>query len=111
MHVMRNEAIGSFGSGAERLFRRLASRYVWRWPVEKTLQYPRHLIAQVMDIGTFEDARELIETIGEEPLRQTLAVAEPGWLSPRSWAYWHYRLHVIAPSEEPPPLPQREYQA
>ena len=91
----------------EALFQRLARRYMWRWSIEKTLSRRRQLVAQVMDIGTFDDATALIEAIGELALLETLTNAEPGWFSPRSWAYWHYRLGSTPTTSEPPPAPRR----
>jgi hypothetical protein len=89
------------------LLRRLARRYMWRWSEQKALDRRQQLVAQVMDIGTFDDATALIEALGEPAFLETLANAEPGWLSPRSWAYWHYRLGVTPADSEPPPAPKR----
>jgi hypothetical protein len=91
----------------EVLLKRLARRYMWRWPEQKALERQQQLVAQVMDIGTFDDANALLLAVGESAFREVLANAEPGWLSPRSWAYWHYRLGLAAVNSEPPDLPRR----
>jgi hypothetical protein len=46
------------------------------------------VIAQVLELGTFEDGQRLRQSLGDGRLAQVLQRAEPGWLSPRSWTYW-----------------------
>jgi hypothetical protein len=60
-----------------------------------------------MDIGDFDDVRLLIEKLGIEPFKETLTRAEPGWFSPRSWTYWHYRCGLTDYRRTAPPLPSR----
>ena len=91
------------------LLYRLAKRYIWRQSPEKTLTRPRELIAQVMNIGDFDDARALLDAVGEEHFKEAILNAQPGWFSARSWNYWHYRLGLIACNTEPPPLPKRTF--
>ena len=64
-------------------------------------------MAQVMDIGTFEDIRDLILLLGDERLRAVLKQAQADWLRPTSWAYWHYRLVLAQTDTDLPPLPER----
>jgi hypothetical protein len=90
----------------ERL-RPFATRYVWWKTAEEALRYPERLVAQVMNIGTFEDLQRLDEIVGEEGLRLALNQAEAGQFNPRSWHYWHYRLGLSRPGEVPP-LPIRK---
>ena len=89
---------------------RMARRYVW-WmaPDEALREHPARLIAQVMDIGTFEDIVALEELLGRGILRDVIAHAQPGWLRPRSWNFWHYRLGITEPGDEPPPPPERRF--
>lgn len=94
-------------SSTNALLERLAKRYIWRWPVEESLRRRDHLVAQVMDIGTWNDVGELLRALGEDEFRRVLALAQPGWFSARSWAYWHYRLRVTDVDRDPPALPQR----
>ena len=67
---------------------------------------PERIIAQVMDIGDYEDVQTLASQLGDEMLRQVLTHAEAGQFSERSWAYWHYRLG-LADLDQIPPLPVR----
>jgi hypothetical protein len=86
---------------------RLAKRYVWWLSAEQALEFPQRLIANIMDMGTFEDIHELVQAVGEEALRQTLANAEAGQFRPRSWSYWQYMLNGLCDGDLPP-LPMRK---
>ncbi len=39
--------------------RRLASRYVWWKTPDEAMQFPRRIMAQVMNMGGFDDMQEL----------------------------------------------------
>ncbi len=88
--------------------KQVASRYVWWKTLDEALRDPNRLIAQVMDIGTFEDIQNLARLLGEERLAGVLRRAEPGWFRPQSWAYWHYRLRLAQATEALPVEPQRQ---
>ena len=80
----------------------LAAKYIWwKTPLE-ALRYPDRVIAQIMDIGDYDDVQKLVGQLSTEYLRQMLIRAEIGQFSPRSWAYWHYRLGLAAPLKVPP---------
>jgi len=89
---------------------RVATRYIWWEKPEKAIRRPIRIIAQVMDIGDYDDVQRLIAALGLEPLREALTQADPGWFSERSWGYWCYRLGLTEPGAPPPPLPQRVFQ-
>src|SRR5882757_6685888 len=84
----------------------LARQYVWWKPAEEAVLYPERIVAQVMDIGDYEDVQRVSDELGEDFLRQVLRQAEIGQFTPRSWAYWHYRLGLAEP-ERVPPMPGR----
>jgi hypothetical protein len=89
---------------------RLAARYVWWKTPEEAIEFPRRVAAQVMNLGTWDDCVVLVETLGEDYLREVLQRAEAGEFSPRSWHYWHYRLGVTEVGVgEVPPMPVRTY--
>lgn len=46
------------------------------------------MIAQVLELGTFEEGQRLRQALGDGRLAQVLQRAEPGWLSPRSLICW-----------------------
>jgi hypothetical protein len=81
---------------------KLAARYVWWAAPETTVDdnLPQ-LIAQAMQLGTWEDAHELLDLVGRDAFVQVLRTPPVGVLSPRSWRFWHRRLDL----GEPPPLP------
>ena len=89
------------------LMHRLASRYVWWKTPDEAMQFPRRVMAQLMNMGDFDDMRELAETVGKDALREVLRQAEAGEFNERSWHYWHYRLG-LAELDKVPPLPHRE---
>jgi hypothetical protein len=93
---------------ATELLLRLAQKYVWWKTPHESLPWPQRIIAQVMDIGEFEDVRQLTEMLGDDQLRDVLAHAEPGQFREQSWEYWHYRLGMAA-SESMPMMPRRTF--
>ena len=72
---------------------RIARRYAWWSEPERTLtdNMPR-LIAQVMEMGTWEDAHTLLDIVGQDAFRSVLRQPPPGVFSPKSWVFWHRRL-------------------
>ncbi len=93
--------------GTIETLRALAARYIWWKSPEEAIATPRRVVAQVMDIGDYDDVQRLAKAVGENTPRDALAEAEPGWFSGGSWAYWHYRLG-LAPADDLPPPPVRK---
>ena len=81
-----------------------AKRYIWWKPPEESLLCRRRVLAQVMNIGTWDDLCRLVEFFSEEELADVLRSAEPGEFAPRSWSFWHCRL-----SGDIPPMPGRAF--
>lgn len=90
----------------ESLLSRLARKYIWWLPSEQAAKMPQRVIAQVMNIGSYDDVQKLVNTTSDEYLREVLAHAEIGQFNERSWSYWHYRLGLAEPGAVPP-LPAR----
>ena len=90
----------------QRLLTCWASRYIWWKTPAEAVQHPERIIAQVMDIGDYDDVRQMMRAFGEEAPRSVVQHAEAGMFSPRSWANWHYRLGLAVPNQVPP-LPRR----
>lgn len=88
------------------LLQKLARKYVWWKTPEEAAVKPDRIVAQVMNIGDYDDVQSLVHQAGVPYLRQVLAHAEAGQFDPRSWTYWHYRLGLSDPGEVPP-LPER----
>jgi hypothetical protein len=85
---------------------RLAKRYIWWKTPEEAIEKPERVVAQVMNIGDYDDVLTLADEVGDEYLQHVLLHAEAGQFNARSWTYWHYRLGV-ARLGEVPPLPTR----
>jgi len=85
---------------------RYSRKYIWWKTPEEAAQMPERVVAQVMDIGDYEDVQDLAETLGDDYLRHVMANAEPGMFSERSWTYWHYRLGLCRPGQVPA-MPRR----
>lgn len=91
----------------DELLRRLARKYIWWKTPDESLAMPRRVMAQVMNIGDYDDVQTLANEVGEEAMRDVLVHAEAGEFNERSWAYWHYRLKMALP-EEVPAMPRRK---
>lgn len=95
------------------LLRRIAKKYVWWKDPDDGSITQRYLVARVMNMGTDEDLLAIEEAFGIDALRDALRNAEAGWFdnwrTVRSWRYWHRRLGLVVPGEDPPPLPKRPF--
>jgi hypothetical protein len=91
---------------ADRLLREMARKYLWWLKPRETAQADA-VIAQVMELGEYGDMLRLEAALGGERLASALRSAGPGRLSPRSWAYWHYRLGLAEPGRAPRPPRRR----
>jgi hypothetical protein len=85
-----------------------ARKYIWWEAPENAVTTPHRIIAQVMNLGTFEDAQALLRAVGEAEFRQALIAARPGEFSERSWHYWHLVLGVTQ-LDAIPPMPVRRF--
>jgi len=94
------------GRPDEELLRDLARKYIWWKSPDQALRTPQRVIAQVMNLGDYNDVQVLASQLGEDALRQVLVHAEAGQFDSRSWTYWHYRLG-LADVGAIPPLPAR----
>ena len=81
-------------------------KYIWWMTAEEAVTMPERVVAQVMNIGDYDDVQALATLAGDDYLRAVLRRAEIGQFTPRSWAYWHYRLGLAAP-DHVPPMPAR----
>ena len=85
-----------------------AGKYVWWKTADEAVQMPERVVAQVMNLGDYEDVQALVNLVGDEYLRDVLRHAEIGQFNARSWHYWHYRLRMAEPGEVPP-MPTRRF--
>lgn len=90
------------------VLKKYAQKYIWWKSPDEAAVMPKRVVAQVMNIGDYEDVQKLADHVGDEYLRDVLEHAEIGQFSERSWTYWHYRLGLSA-IEEVPPLPNQRF--
>ena len=88
------------------ILRPYAKKYVWWKTPDQALKTPERIVAQVMDIGDYDDIQALAQTLGDDYLRYVITHSDAGVFSDRSWTYWHYRLGLSGPGQVPP-LPKR----
>ena len=84
------------------LLTKLASRYVWWKSPEEALAMPARVVAQTMNIGSYEDIQQLALEADDDYLREIVSCAEIGQFNERSWSYWHYRLGLATPEAVSP---------
>lgn len=101
----QNVAVRKLGRDSLSFF---AKKYVWWKSEEEAAEQPERVIAQVMNVGDFDDIQTLEILAGTELLKKVLNEAEIGQFSPRSWSYWHYRLDLAA-VDEVPTMPSRRW--
>jgi hypothetical protein len=70
----------------------LERKYFWWETVDSQPRSDARILAQAMDLASFEDARRLETTLGPSDLADVMLSAEPGWISERSWEFWRGRL-------------------
>lgn len=90
------------------VLKEMAYRYIWWMNAADALERPERIVAQVMELGDWEDLQIVVHSLGDDYLRRVIAQAEPGQFNERSWHYWHYRLH-LAELGTVPPLPMRAF--
>lgn len=76
---------------AEVLVAELGRKYLWWRPIGNVPHSADRVIAQAMNLATFEDVRRMEETLGRDCLTAAMLQAEPGWFSDRSWEFWRGR--------------------
>jgi hypothetical protein len=97
--------------GSAEFIASLAAKYMW-WPAVGGRGHGEdRVLAQVMDIGSYEDILHLEATLGRERLAEVMRHAAPGWISARSWDFWRGRLRAQAGLEVPKRAPRRTFYA
>lgn len=80
----------------------LARKYLWWKTPAEAARMPERLVAQVMNLGDYEDVQQVARALGEDYLREVVKNAEAGQFDERSWSYWNYRLGLARPGKVPP---------
>jgi hypothetical protein len=103
---IRHASIAATGLIAE-----LRRRYVWWEPIGGEPHSEARIIAQAMNLGTFDDIRRLEQTLGSDRLADVMLQAAPGWFSDRSWEFWRGRLSLALGKPIPEEPPRRSFHA
>src|SRR5438270_12598085 len=86
-------------------------KYLWWKPIDGQPFSEDRIIAQTMNLGTYDDILRLEETVGKPRLVEIMLTAQPGWLSERSWEFWRGRLSYATGAAIPGQPPQRSFHA
>jgi hypothetical protein len=86
-------------------------KYLWWEPVDGLPHSEDRIIAQTMNLGTYNDILLLEQTVGKSRLVEIMLHAEPGWLSDRSWEFWRGRLSFRTGAAIPDKAPRRSFHA
>ncbi len=88
-----------------------ARKYLWWEPVAGQPHSEPRIIAQTMNLGTYDDILRLERTVGKSRLVEIMLSAEPGWISDRSWEFWRGRLSFATGKPIPDKAPRRAFHA
>jgi hypothetical protein len=86
-------------------------KYLWWQPAAGVPHSEDRIIAQTMNLGTYEDILLLEETVGRARLVAIMLHAEPGWIDDRSWEFWRGRLSFATGATIPRHGPRRVFDA
>jgi hypothetical protein len=102
---------GQDTNGAKDLIAELGRKYIWWEPIGIESHSEERIIAQAMNLGTFDDVRRLEKTLGPDRLAEVMLQAAPGWFSDRSWEFWRGRLSRALGKAMPEEAPRRSFHA
>jgi hypothetical protein len=67
-------------------------KYLWWKTSDRQPHSEDRILAQTMNLGTYDDILLLEQTVGRPRLVEVMLHAEPGWINDRSWEFWRGRL-------------------
>jgi hypothetical protein len=88
----------------------LERKFFWWEPVGRQPRSDARILAQAMDLASFDDVRRLETALGLDRLADAMRGAEPGWISERSWEFWRGRLRASGQAIPETP-PRRSFDA
>jgi hypothetical protein len=86
-------------------------KYLWWKSSDGQPHSDNRIIAQTMNLGTYDDILLLEQTVGRASLVEIMLHAEPGWFSDRSWEFWRGRLSFATGAAIPNEAPRRAFHA
>ena len=96
---------------AKSLIDKLGRRYLWWQSVDGLPFSEDRVVAQIMNLGTYDDILQLEAALGQAHLVGVMLHAEPGWFSDRSWEFWRGRLSFATGAALPENAPRRAFDA
>lgn len=87
----------------------LERKFFWWEPVGSEPRSDVRILAQAMDLASFDDVLQLEAELGSHHLTNVMLQAEPGWISERSWDFWRGRLGLATGSTIPEAPPRRSF--
>jgi len=89
----------------------LESKFFWWEPVDSWPRSRARILAQAMNLASFDDIRRLEKILGPDRLADAMLEVEPGWISERSWEFWRGRLALATGRAMPDAPPRRSFDA
>jgi hypothetical protein len=93
------------GSISAEILEKFARKYIWWEPIGEQPFSEDRIIAQTMNLGTYDDILLLEKTAGLPRLVEIMLHAQPGWINDRSWEFWRgrltFRTGVVIPDRAP----------
>lgn len=87
----------------------IAQPYLWWAPADGQSHGFARMVAQIMNLGTYDDILRLEEAVEPQVLAAVMIDAQPGWFDARSWAFWRGRLGFRIGVELPETSPKRRF--
>ena len=87
----------------------LERKFFWWEPVGSQPRSELRILAQAMNLASFEDVLRLETTPGADQLVEVMLKAEPGWINERSWDFWRGRLALATGRAIPETPPRRSF--
>ena len=94
-----------------RILQEFGRKYLWWKPIDGQPFSEDRIIAQTMNLGTYDDILQLEQTVGQPRLVEIMLHAEPGWINDRSWGFWRGRLSLATGAVIPDKAPRRAFDA
>jgi hypothetical protein len=101
----------TINGAAAQTIARFGRKYLWWKPPDGKPHSEDRIIAQTMNLGTYEDILLLEQAVGRARLVEIMMRAEPGWFNDRSWEFWRGRLSFATGATIPNAAPRRVFHA
>src|SRR4029077_7309262 len=95
----------------ERLRTRIGAQFFWWTPAGSQPRSETRILAQAINLASFEDVRRLETVVGPQRLADVMLEAEPGWITDRSWDFWRGRLQLATGKGRTEGPPRRSFDA